>query len=323
MLSAELAKRHRVDDGTDFRIDRIDPADTGGFDIEKAEARELLEDNVKRMRKLQDRLHAENKWSILIVLQSTDTGGKDSAIEHVMSGINPQGCDVTAFKAPSETELRHDFLWRHAIALPRRGRIGIFNRSHYEEVLVVRVHPEILAKQNLPEEPAIWTRRFASIRNFEEHLTNNGTVVLKFFLHISKDEQARRILARIDDPDKNWKFSASDLAERERWDEYRDAFEDMVRNTARPYAPWFVVPSNDKWYSRLVIASAVTEALETLNPQYPEVSAETLAMMADARASLQAEAGYGKGEASGKEEKNGKNEKNGKDEKKDKKDKKK
>jgi len=293
MKAIDLCMSHRVADGADFRLDQVDPADGHTFDIGKKEAKELLRDNVKRMRKLQDRLHASGEWSILIVLQAMDTAGKDSAIEHVMSGINPQGCDVRAFKAPSTLELRHDFLWRHAIALPARGRIGIFNRSHYEEVLAVRIHNELLARQNLPDEPAMWTQRFESIRSFEQHLAANGTVVLKFFLHISKDEQARRLLARIDDPDKNWKFSIGDIAERKLWDQYMDAYEDVVRQTARPHAPWFVVPSNNKWYSRLVIAAAITDALESLDLRYPTVSEEMREQMLDARDTLAKDAEKG------------------------------
>lgn len=297
MKAAELAGRYRIEDGEDFRLREIDPADTLGLDIDKDEAKELLASNMKAMRRLQERLYAEGKWAVLMVLQAMDAGGKDSAIEHVMSGINPQGCDVRSFKAPGPNELKHDFLWRHAVKLPERGRIGIFNRSHYEEVLVVRVHPEILENQSLPPElvnDKIWQTRFKDIRAFEQHLANNGTVVLKFFLHISKEEQARRFLDRIDEEDKNWKFSFGDVAERKLWDNYMDAYEDMIRNTACEYAPWHVVPSDNKWFSRLVLAAALVEALERIDPQFPEVSEEDRKRMNEARDHFAVEA-EGKG----------------------------
>lgn len=290
MDAAELAERHRVRDAKEFRLANVDPFDTAGFDIEKSDAKDLLENNVKDLRKLQERLYAQGKHAVLVVLQAMDTAGKDSAIEHVLSGINPQGCDVRAFKAPSTLERSHDFLWRHELALPVRGRIGIFNRSHYEEVLVVRVHPELLASQGIDgANPDVWKHRFKSIRNFERHLSRNGTIVLKFFLHISKDEQARRFLARIDEPDKNWKFSPSDMSERAFWDHYMTAYEDMIRETSRDHAPWFVVPANDKWYSRIVISAAITEALRALDPQFPEADDEVRARLASARETLTAE----------------------------------
>lgn len=294
MKAEELARMFRVGDGTKFSLDRFDPADTNGLDIDKSEAKELLASNMDKMRKLQERLYAEGKWAILIVLQAMDAGGKDSAIEHVMSGINPQGCEVRSFKVPSPNELKHDFLWRHARVLPERGRIGIFNRSHYEEVLVVRVHPQILDNQSLPAkliDDGIWERRFQDIRSFEKHLANNGTVVLKFFLHISKEEQAKRFLDRIDEPEKNWKFSFGDLEERKLWDRYMEAYEDMIRNTAREYAPWHVVPSDSKWFSRLVISAALVEALERIDPQFPELSEEDRQKMKDARDSFAGEIG--------------------------------
>ena len=222
-----------------------------------------------------------------------DAGGKDSAIEHVMTGINPQGCDVKSFKEPGPVELHHDFLWRHVIGLPRRGKIVIHNRSHYEEVLVVRVHPEILAGQNLPKslvDEDIWKRRFKDIRGFERHLAHSGTVVLKFFLHMSKDEQARRFLDRIDEADKNWKFSFGDLEKRDLWDEYMDAADAMIQHTARKYAPWHVVPANNKWYSRMVISSVLSEALEDIDPQFPSVTKEERKRMKEAREALAREA---------------------------------
>lgn len=290
MDSVEHSRRYRVSDGKDFRLASVDPFDTDGFDIEKSEAKDLLQSNIDRLEKLQERLYAEGKQSLLIVLQAMDTAGKDSAIKHVMSGINPQGCDVRAFKQPSSLELSHDFLWRHHLAMPARGRIGIHNRSHYEEVLVVRVHPQILEKQSLPaDDPDIWKQRFKSIRNFEKHLSRNGTRVIKFFFHISPDEQARRLVARIDTTDKNWKFSLADVEERGHWDEYMAAYEDMIRNTARDYAPWYVVPANDKWYSRLILSGAMVEALEEMNPQFPEVDDDYLKRMDKLRERLAAE----------------------------------
>jgi PPK2 family polyphosphate:nucleotide phosphotransferase len=293
MNKADFAERHRVGDGKKFQLDDVDPADTGGLDIEKDDAKDLLADSVKDLRKLQERLYAEGKWAVLMVLQAMDAGGKDSAIEHVMTGINPQGCDVRSFKQPGPVELQHDFLWRHVIALPPRGRIVIFNRSHYEEVLVVRVHPELLEKQAIP--PALmnddfWKRRFKDIRAFERHLANSGTIVLKFFLHMSQDEQARRFLDRIDEEDKNWKFSVGDLEERKLWDKYMAAYEDMIQNTARDYAPWHVIPANNKWYARMVISSVLSDALERLDPQFPVISGAERQRMTAARDSLAKEA---------------------------------
>jgi len=292
MLPEKIVKRFRVKDGSSFSLADIDPADTLGLDIEKGEAKNLLASGVKRLKDLQEKLYAEGRWSLLVVLQAMDAAGKDSAIEHVMSGINPQGCEVHSFKAPGPSELRHDFLWRSAAALPERGRVGIFNRSYYEEVLVVRVHPEILANQKLPPklvDKHIWEERFEDIRAFERHIFRSGTVPLKFFLHVSRDEQRRRFLERIDDPSKRWKFSAGDLAERERWDDYMDAYEDMIRNTATPDCPWYVVPADNKWFSRLVIAAAIVDRLEKLDPQFPVVDAAALKEMENARATLLAE----------------------------------
>lgn len=294
MKAADLAKLYRIEDGKDFRLDRINPSDTCGLDIEKAEAKEQIAADIKEMKDLQEKLYAEGKWALLIVLQAMDAAGKDSAIEHVMTGINPQGCEVRSFKAPSPNELKHDFLWRHARVLPERGRIGIFNRSHYEEVLVVRVHPEILEGQNIPDKLTgndVWKLRYKDIRAFEKHLANNGTVILKFFLHISRDEQARRFLDRIEEQDKNWKFSASDISERERWDEYMHAYEEAIRNTARDYAPWHVVPSDNKWFARMVIAATIVEALERINPKFPEVSDDAIERMKEARVLLRKELG--------------------------------
>ncbi|SNT09615.1 polyphosphate kinase 2 family protein [Tropicimonas sediminicola] len=289
LKASDLARRHRVDDGKSFRLDSVDPGDTNGVDVEKAEAKDLLEDCRKSLGRLQERLYAEGKSAVLMVFQAMDAGGKDSAIEHVMSGINPQGCDVTSFKQPGPVALKHDFLWRHAVALPERGRIGIHNRSHYEEVLVVRVHPEILEGRAIPQDTiddAFWKRRFKDIRAFERHLSNSGTAVLKFFFHISKDEQARRFLDRIDEPEKNWKFSLGDIEERKHWDAYMAAYEDMIRNTARGYAPWFVVPANNKWYARLVVSSVLLDTLERIDPQFPQVDEDFLQRMHEARDAL-------------------------------------
>lgn len=292
MLKDGLVEHFRVTAGDDFRLKRFDPADTGGLDLDKDEARELLQSGVKRLRNLQERLFAEKRWSVLIVLQAIDTAGKDGTIEHVMSGVNPQGCAVTSFKAPSSLELRHDFLWRTTCALPERGEIGIFNRSYYEEVLVVRVHEELLAKQGLAPEligKTIWRERFESIRDFEKHLARNGTVILKFFLNLSKDEQRKRFLARIDEPDKNWKFEPGDLAERRHWDDYQRFYEDAIANTATEHAPWHVVPADNKWFTRLLVAATIVDRLERLDPQFPTVDDEARKAMAKARKALLAE----------------------------------
>jgi PPK2 family polyphosphate:nucleotide phosphotransferase len=289
MLSAEVAKRFRVKDGEKFRLADVDPADTLGLDIEKAEAKELLKTGVKRLRGLQERLYAEGRWSLLIILQGMDAAGKDSVLGHVMSGINPQGCQVTSFKVPSVSELRHDFLWRTTCALPERGHIGIFNRSHYAGVVVVRVHRELLAKQNLPhklEDDDLWQKRFKSIRDFERHRARNGTAILKFFLHVSQDEQRKRLLERIDKPDKRWKFSLGDVVERQHWDDYTDAYEDAIRNTTTKHAPWFAVPADNKWFTRLVVAAAVVDTLETIGPEYPAIDKDTWAAMERARKRL-------------------------------------
>jgi PPK2 family polyphosphate:nucleotide phosphotransferase len=292
IVPAEIVKAFRIRKGKKFQLADCNPADTFGLDIEKDDAKDLLALGVKRLRNLQERLYAEGRWSVLVILQAIDAAGKDSAIEHVMSGINPQGCDVTSFKAPSSTELRHDFMWRAALKLPERGRIGIFNRSYYEEVLVVRVHPEILAGQNLPPQLVtdhIWEERFEDIAAFEQHLARNGTVILKFFLHISKEEQKRRFLERIDEPDKRWKFSAGDIVERGHWDAYMAAYEDMIRHTATKTAPWHVVPADNKWFTRLVIAATIVDRLERLDPKFPPVDDKALKEMEQVRKQLMAE----------------------------------
>ena len=278
MSLAKFAKKYRVDDPDKFRIDEWDPADTGKLDIDKKEAKDLLEEGVERLSDLQERLYAQDRWAMLLIFQAMDAAGKDSVIEHVMKGVNPQGCEVHSFKQPSQEELDHDFMWRTNRRLPERGKIGIFNRSYYEEVLVVRVHPGLLAKEKMPEKLVtkdIWKERFKDIRAFERYLARNGTVILKFFLHVSKDEQKRRFLERIDNPAKNWKFAMGDVEERKLWDKYMAAYEDMIRNTSRPEAPWFVVPADNKWFTRLVVAAEVVEALDGLNLKFPSVTGET------------------------------------------------
>lgn len=292
MNKEDVVKRFRITDGDKFRLSDVDPADVCGFDLEKGDAKELLGAGVRRLHGLQERLYAEGRWSLLVIFQAMDAAGKDGTIEHVMSGINPQGCEVTSFKAPSTIELRHDFLWRTTCALPERGHIGIFNRSYYEEVLVARVHRSVLEGQNLPPRlitDDIWRERFESIREFEQHLSRNGVAILKFFLHVSKDEQRRRLLARIDEPDKNWKFDSRDLAERGHWDEYMDAYEDAIRGTATKSAPWHVIPADHKWFTRLAVAATIGEKLEQLDPQFPTVDDEMRKAMAQARKVLAGE----------------------------------
>jgi PPK2 family polyphosphate:nucleotide phosphotransferase len=275
MKTAKLAKSYRIDDGKHFRLKDFDPADTGQLKSEE-EAKESLQKDILRMEELQDKLYAQACWSVLLIFQAMDAAGKDGTIKHVMSGVNPEGVQVTSFKAPSATELQHDFLWRTTLNLPQRGHIGIFNRSYYEEVLVVRVHPKVLAGEQLPPSLVtknIWEERFEDIRCFEQHMARNGTVIRKFFLHLSKKEQKRRFLARIDKPEKNWKFSPADVHEREFWDDYQKAYEDMIRNTATQDAPWYVVPADNKWFTHLTVAAAVVETLKELNLSYPKVDA--------------------------------------------------
>ncbi len=292
MRLAKLLKQNRVDRPDKFRIASFDPADTGGLDWKGKQAKAQLAGNLELLADLQKRLYADGHWAVLIVLQGMDTAGKDGIISHVMSGLNPQGCEVRAFKAPSAEELAHDFLWRSALRLPERGRIGIFNRSHYEEVLVVRVHPELLERQKLPKAvhgKEFWNDRFSDIRAFEGHLAGNGTLVLKFFLHISKEEQRERLLARLDEPDKRWKFSAGDLVERELWDKYMSAYEEMIQATSRPEAPWYVVPADHKSFARLFVSAALVEALQGLDLQYPKISGAALDELDKAKAKLHAE----------------------------------
>jgi PPK2 family polyphosphate:nucleotide phosphotransferase len=284
-------KPFTVTDGRRFVLRNADPGDTGGIKS-KARALATVERDVARLAALQERLYAEDSHGLLLIFQAMDAAGKDGAIEHVMSGINPQGCQVFSFKAPSAEELDHDFLWRTTRCLPERGRIGIFNRSYYEETLVVRVHPQFLQGQRLP--PAlvtkrIWKERFEDINAFERHMARNGFVIRKFFLHISSDEQKRRFLSRLEEPEKNWKFSIADARERESWDQYMAAYEDMIRHTSTPWAPWIVVPSNHKWFSRLVVAAAVVKALEQIDPKFPTVDAAKRKDLEAVRAALELE----------------------------------
>jgi PPK2 family polyphosphate:nucleotide phosphotransferase len=292
MLPAEIIKRFRVESGKGFKLSDYDPNDTSWLDIGKKDAKEQLETGVKRLAKLQEWLYAEGKWAILALLQGIDTSGKDGVIKHVLSGVNPQGCEVHSFKQPSSLELSHDFLWRGALALPGRGRIGIFNRSYYEETVVVRVHPDLLEKQNLPPRLVtddIWKQRYQDINNFELHLARNGTVPLKFYLNISKEEQLERLLARADDPDKRWKFSLYDVAERKLWDKFIAAYEDTIRHTATEQAPWYVVPANHKWFSRLLVAAVLVERLEALDLQFPKFDEASREALEKAQAALHEE----------------------------------
>ena len=286
----KISRPFRITDGEKFRLKDFDPRDTLGLNSEdKPRAKEALALGVQMLAALQDKLYAQDKWGVLLIFQAMDAAGKDGAIKHVMSGINPQGCEVYSFKAPTSEDLDHDYMWRCLRCLPERGRIGIFNRSYYEETLVVRVHPEFLKKQKLPSELVtkdIWKKRFHDIRAFERYLTNNGIVVVKFFLNVSKKEQKQRFLERLETPEKNWKFSAADLAEREHWDEYQNAYEDMIQNTATKAAPWYVVPADNKWFTRCVVAAAVIETLADLNLEYPQVGPEKLKELAAAKRAL-------------------------------------
>ena len=291
--SRTLSRAYRIRDGRKFRLKDFDPADIADFTTEdKDRAKQKLQSGVEALAALQDVLYAQNCWSLLLIFQAMDAAGKDGAIKHVMSGVNPQGCQVVSFKAPSAEELDHDFLWRCHRELPERGRIGIFNRSYYEETLVVRVHREILEHQSLPPSlrgKSIWDDRFRDIRAFERYLTANGTIVRKFFLYVSRDEQKRRFLERIDDPAKNWKFSSTDVKERGFWKEYMKAYETTIQETATHDSPWYVVPADNKWFTRMVVASAVIDALASLDLKYPKVDPEALKALAQAKRSLLAE----------------------------------
>ncbi len=275
MKIAKLSNAYRIEDGKHFRLKDFDPADTGHLRSEE-EATDHLQKYIAHTEDLQAKLYAQDRWALLLIFQAMDAAGKDGTIKHVMSGVNPEGCQVYSFKTPSDTELQHDFLWRTTEHLPERGHIGIFNRSYYEEVLVVRVHPEVLENEKLPpslETKDIWQERFEDIHSFERHMARSGTVIRKFFLHLSKKEQKKRFLARLDEPVKNWKFSEADVHEREFWDDYQKAYEEMIRHTASKHAPWYVVPADNKWFTHLVVSAAIVEALEELNLSYPKVDA--------------------------------------------------
>jgi PPK2 family polyphosphate:nucleotide phosphotransferase len=288
----------RVEPGStiDLRND-YDPGDAGRFTA-KADAEEATSSGIRLLAQQQDKLYAQNTYGLLIIIQALDAAGKDSTIKHVMSGVNPQGVKVTSFKVPSAEELDHDYLWRCNRALPNRGDIGIFNRSYYEEVLVVRVHPEFLERQQLPpvlNDRNIWKRRFREINNFEQYLADNGIVVLKFFLNVSKEEQKRRFLKRVEEPDKNWKFSAADIRERASWDDYMDAYQDMFNHTSTPHAPWYIIPADNKWFTRLAVVSVINETLDRLHLAYPAVSKEQKEALLAAKAEMENETGDGAG----------------------------
>lgn len=290
-VASDFSKPYRVDNGKKFRLKDFAPDDTSGVKSKK-QAEKVLPLGIERMVDLQDKLYAQDRWAILLIFQAMDAAGKDGVIKHVMSGVNPQGCQVYSFKQPSAEELDHDFLWRTNKCIPERGRIGIFNRSYYEEVLVVRVHKELLEREKMPQSLVtknIWNERFADINAYEQYLSRNGVVIRKFFLNLSRDEQKRRFLKRLDQPDKNWKLSSADVTERERWPEYMTAYEEMIQQTATPHAPWYVVPANNKWYTRLVVAAAIVHAMDDLNLHYPTVDADKRKELKAARAALEHE----------------------------------
>lgn len=286
--ASTLAKPYRIGHGKNFRLKDFDPAATAQIHS-KEEAQKLLDQGIQELSELQDKLYAEDKWGLLLMFQGMDAAGKDGAIKHVMSGVNPQGCQVYSFKQPSPEELNHDYLWRSSKVLPERGRIGIFNRSYYEEVLVTRVHPEILKNQRIPASllgKNVWEQRYEDIRNLEHYLSHNGIVVRKFFLNISKKEQKRRFLERLETPAKNWKFSAADLTVRQSWDDYMKAFEETIAATSTKHSPWYVVPADNKWYTRLVVAAAVVDTLKELKLAYPTVDAAQRQQLAAAKREL-------------------------------------
>jgi PPK2 family polyphosphate:nucleotide phosphotransferase len=292
MKPHEFVKPFEITDGSNFRLKDFHPEETLGLKS-KEQAKKALERGIARLAGLQEKLYAQDRWALLLILQAMDAAGKDSTIKHVMSGVNPQGCQVSAFKAPSAEELQHDFMWRTSRSLPERGKIGIFNRSYYEEVLAVRVHPEFLDRQKIPAQlvsEKIWQKRFGDINALERYLSRNGIVVLKFFLHLSRKEQKRRFLDRIEDPKKNWKFSMSDALERQHWEKYMRAYEDMIRNTSTKHAPWYIVPADHKWFSRLVVAETTIAAMESLGLSFPKVDAEKRKELKEARAALEHEA---------------------------------
>jgi PPK2 family polyphosphate:nucleotide phosphotransferase len=286
--ASKLSKPYRIDHGKKFRLKDFDPGATAHIHS-KDHAKEVLEKGISEMAELQDKLYAQDRWAVLLIFQAMDAAGKDGAIKHVMSGVNPQGCQVYSFKAPSSEDLNHDFLWRTSKCLPERGHIGIFNRSYYEEVLVVRVHSDILKNERIPDEllgKEIWEERFEDIKSFEKYLAHNGVVVRKFFLNVSKTEQKRRFLERLETPEKNWKFSAADVRERECWDDYMTAYEEMISATSTSHSPWYVVPADNKWYTRLVVAAAIVDTLQELKLAYPKVEPEKRKQLREARAEL-------------------------------------
>ena len=285
----KLVHPFRITKGESFRLKEFDPADTGGMTLDKAQGAELVQLGTKWLAEEQDMLYAQDRWSLLLIFQAMDAAGKDSTIKHVMSGVNPQGCQVFSFKQPSSEELDHDFMWRYVIRLPERGRIGIFNRSYYEEVLVVRVHPEVLRREKLPPQlvgEEIWDERLADIARFEDYVSRQGTKILKFFLNVSRKEQKRRFEERLDEPEKNWKYSPSDVMERKFWDDYMEAFEKAIRATASKHAPWYVVPADNKWFTRLVVEAAIVDAVGSLGLSYPKLDAAKQKELVAARAAL-------------------------------------
>ena len=291
MKSREFAKAFRISDGAHFRLDGFDPADTLGLKS-KEHAQATLERGITRLSELQEKLYAQDRWAILVILQAMDAAGKDSTIKHVMSGVNPQGCSVTSFKSPASEDLNHDFLWRSQRFLPERGKIGIFNRSYYEEVLVVRVHPEILARERMPAPlvtDKIWRERFEDINAFERYLSRNGVIVLKLFLNVSRKEQRKRFLERLDNPEKNWKLSETDIMERQRWDKYMRVYEEMIRNTSTKHAPWHVIPADHKWFTRLAVAEVVIHTLDGLDLSFPKLDPGKRKDLKRARAVLERE----------------------------------
>ena len=289
--ASRLAEPFCVTKGEKFRLKDWDPAATTGVK-NKQHAQNILDAREGVLSRLQEKLYAQDRWAVLVVLQALDAAGKDGAIKHIMSGVNPQGCDVHAFKSPSNEELNHDYLWRTQKCIPERGKIGIFNRSYYEEVLVVRVHPTLLRAERLPDElitKHIWDQRYEDINAYEEYLTRNGVMILKFFLHVSKEEQKKRFLVRLEDPKKNWKFAMADVSERGFWKDYQEAYEEMIQNTAAKHAPWFVVPADNKWFTRLIVASAIIQALDELHLSFPEVAKARKKELEAVRASLLAQ----------------------------------
>jgi PPK2 family polyphosphate:nucleotide phosphotransferase len=293
-VAGQLSKPYRVSDGRKFRLKDVDPADTGTLKAaDKPRAKEALQIGVDALAELQDMLYAQDRWAVLLIFQAMDAAGKDGAIKHVMSGVNPQGCEVYSFKSPGANELDHDYLWRTHLRMPERGRIGIFNRSYYEEVLVVRVHPELLRFQKLPPQFVgrdIWDDRYKDIRSFERYLARNGVAICKFFLHVSRGEQKRRFLERLENPDKNWKFSANDARERAYWKDYMRAYEDTIRETATEHAPWYVIPADNKWYTRVIVAAAIINTIASLGLHYPKVDKSKRKELAVARRALMSSA---------------------------------